>query len=228
MRLAPVLLLHECRIVLRYRIALAAVFAVAGYGVLFMLVGQRMNAGAVAFLIFSDPAMLGFAFAGLLMMTERQQGADLQLALSGVTMIQRFACRAAVLAILGGVAATIMAMLFIGVRHWAAFIIATLSISVTYSAIGMAVAQRTQRMTAFFAVAGFVLLPILASALVAFADTEFGLYWPFAAQLFALRSALAGPSDLDDPGGIMLVLSMATAVVCLAVAANLGRRRLAA
>jgi hypothetical protein len=212
----------------RYRIALAAVFAVAGYGVLFVLVGQRMTAGAIAFLIFSDPAMLGFAFAGLLMMTERQQGADLQLALSSVTMLQRFAYRAAVLAVLGVVAAAVMAVLFIGVRNWAAFLIATLSISVTYSAIGMAVAQRTQRVTAFFAIAGFVLLPILASVLVAFADTEFGLYWPFAAQLVALRSALAGPSHVDDPGGIMLVLCVATALVCLLAAAHLGRRRLAA
>ncbi|MEE4213381.1 MAG: hypothetical protein V2I43_29410 [Parvularcula sp.] len=228
MRLAPTLLLHECRIVLRYRIALAAVFAVAGYGVLFVLVGQRMNAGAIAFLIFSDPAMLGFAFAGLLMMTERQQGADLQMALSGVTIFQRFAYRAAVLGLLAVVAATMMAVLFIGVRHWAAFMIATLSISVTYSAIGMAVAQRTQRVTAFFAVAGFVLLPVLASALLAFANTAIGPYWPFAAQLFALRSALAGPADPHDPGGIMLIVSMATALVCLLAAAHLGRRRLAA
>lgn len=225
MRPAAVLLLHECRIMLRYRIALAAVFAAAGYGVLFLLVGQRMNAGAIAFLIFSDPAMLGLAFAGLLIMTERQQGADLQLALCGVTMFQRFACRAAVLAVLGVMAATIMAVLFIGVHHWTAFIVATLSISVTYSAIGMAIAQRTQRVTAFFAVAGFVLLPILASTLVAFANAEIGPYWPFAAQLFALRSALTEPTSFSHPEGTTLTFSMATALACLLAAAHLGRRR---
>lgn len=219
------LFLHECRIMLRYRIAAAAFLALLGYGLIFALVGESLSADAIAFLILTDPAMLGFAFAGLLHMTERQQGADLQLMLSGIGMLQRLAYRTAVLGILSVLAATAIALLFIGIREWATFIIVTASISVTYSALGVALAQATQRVTTFFALAGLILIPIAATALLAYANTAVCLYWPFAAQLFTLRISLAEPVRSSGVEGILLVISIATAFACLAGAARFAARR---
>jgi len=219
------LFLHECRIMLRYRIVAAACLALLGYGLIFALVGESLSADAIAFLILTDPAMLGFAFAGLLHMTERQQGADLQLMLSGIGMLQRFAYRATLLGLLSVLAATAIALLFLGIRESATFILATASISVTYSALGVALAQVTQRVTTFFASAGLILGPLAATALLAYADTAIGLYWPFAAQLHALRTSLAEPVRSSGVEGILLAISIATAFACLLGAARFVERR---
>ena len=220
------LLANECRIILRYRIALAALFALGGYAAIFELGIDRISADTAAFLIFSDPSMLGLAFAGLLVMVEREQGADFQMFTAGASRLRRFGWRATVIGALALLVSAVLAIAFANVADWPAFLITGFPISITYSAIGMAVALRIQRMTAFFAVAGICVLSIYFSIALALGLGPMGRLWPFLLQFEALRCALGAGSaqDLALPGAT--AVSMLYAVIALWASANLGGRRL--
>ncbi|AOL22355.1 hypothetical protein Ga0102493_111328 [Erythrobacter litoralis] len=226
MKMGLALLANECRVVLRYRIVLAALFVLAGYAVILGFGVGRVANDVTTFLIFSDPSMLGLAFAGLLVMLEREQGADFQVFLAGVGRLQRFASRALVI---GGIAVLLsaaLAVFFARVEHWPAFLLTSYAISITYSALGMAIALRIRRITAFFAVAGICVLSIYLNMALALGFGPIGALWPFQTQFEALRSAL-GAGSAQEPAVLgATLLSLLYAVLALWASANLGGRRL--
>jgi hypothetical protein len=159
-------------------------------------------------------------------MLEREQGADFQVFLAGVGRLQRFASRALVI---GGIAVLLsaaLAVFFARVEHWPAFLLTSFAISITYSAFGMAIALRIERITSFFAVAGICVLSIYLSMALAHGFGLIGALWPFSLQFEALRSTLGAglAQELALPGAT--VLSLLCAVVAIWASANLGGRRL--
>jgi hypothetical protein len=201
------LLLTELKLLLRYRIVLAAVAAIAGYIAVFGLAGRYFTASASAFLIYTDPAVLGLAFAGLLTMLEREEGVARQMAVSPVGPLSRLFWRVSVLSLPALGAASIFALLFTGIVDWAAFVIAILSTSVTYCAIGAMLARQVRRVTAFIALCGAVVMPISASALLAFSGAPAASFWPFASQLAVLSASLTPGAEAPT----------ASLVICIAV-----------
>lgn len=211
------LFLTELRLLIRYRILLAAGLAMAGYVAVFAIAGRYFTPEVTAFLIYTDPAVLGLAFAGLLTMLERDEGVAAALAVSPVGAFARLFWRFAALSIPALAASTVFAVLFAGVAHWPAFLLTTFATSVTYCAIGVILAQRVRRVTAFIAVSGLVVLPVSGSALFAFSDWPIAVYWPFASQLAALVATL---SQTQSVSVTHLGLSAAAAVVMLLAASR--------
>lgn len=202
------LLLTELKLLVRYRVLLAAAAAMAGYVAVFVLAGAYFTPAATAFVIYTDPAVLGLAFAGLLTMLERDEGVALQLAAAPVSPLSRLFWRVIALCLPSLAAATVFALLFTGIFDWTAFLIATVSTSITYCAIGMVLARLVRRVTAFIALAGAVVMPLSASALLVFGDNASLALWPFASQLAVLSAALT-------PGGDAPAASL---VICIVFA----------
>lgn len=211
------LFLTELQLLIRYRILLAAVLAMAGYVAVFAIAGRYFTPDLTAFLIYTDPAVLGLAFAGLLTMLERDQGVAAALAVSQASALARLFWRVAALSIPALAASTVFAMLFAEIVHWPAFLLTTLATSVTFCAIGVVLALRVRRVTAFIALCALVVLPISGSAVLAFSGWNAAAYWPFASQLGSLVAAL---SDTEPVSSVQLAIALGAAFLMLLAASR--------
>ena len=218
------LVAHETRLQYRYGIYGAYAFVVAFY-----LAALAFGAGLlppvfIAFVVYSDPAVLGFFFLGALMMLEKAEGVRFALSVSPVSASDYFWAKAAPLALLGIAAVAVMTPLFHGAINWPLLLVAVLVTSLTYIGIGVPIALRFHTVTGYLIGSIGVLLPVILPAFLAFLDPMpvWAMLVPTAAQLRLMMIGTGAASD----GLWQIALMLAAAGIGMCAATWYAIRRL--
>lgn len=205
-----VLAAHDTRLQYRYGIYAAYAFVVAFY-VLVLLAGRGVLPGwAVAMVIYTDPAAVGFFFLGALMMLEKAEGVRTALAASPVTSRQYLAGKSVTLAGLALLASLILLVVHQRAPDPALLLVAVLLISICFIGIGVPIALRFRTVSGYLVGSGAFLMPVIGPAFLALLDPMplwLGL-WPPVAQFRLILIALGHASV---PGTELLLLLAVTA-----------------
>lgn len=222
--LLSTLIVHETRLQYRYGIYAAYAFVIAFYFAALTWGGDVLPAGFVAFVIYSDPAVLGFFFLGALMMLEKSEGVRLALSVTPVSAWQYFLAKSVPLTLLGLLAVTVLSPFIHDVVVWPILLPAVLLTSLAYLGVGIPVALHFRTVTAYLMGSAGLMLPIILPAFLAFLDPMpvWAMAIPTAAQL---RLIMAGIGAVDD--GIALnVFMFLSATIGMVVAIRFGLARL--
>ena len=189
----------------------AAAGAVAIYVLVLRLAPESIAQGLLPYLVFSDPAALGFFFVGGIVLAERAEGTAAAIAVSPVPPSSVLVARVLVLACLGALGGFGVAFgSGLGV-DWLVFVPAVVLTALLYTCFGYAVAMRSRSVNDYFARATGWSIPLFAP-LVIFTvapDAWFMALWPTTASLVLLRGD-AGPGVT---AAAMAVLGLATTIV---------------
>ena len=214
-----VLVLHDARLQLRYGIFAAYAVVVAIYVGVLLSVGPHLPRWAPAFIIFTDPAALGFFFLGGLMMLERSEGVRTALATTPLSMIDYLAAKTLTLTGLA-LLACIALYLAHGTGH-AALLLGTVALtSFQYVGIGVPIALRFKTVSGYLMGSTGFLTPVIAPAFLALLEpfplwlTAIPSVSQFRLMLVATGAATAAPAEL----AIMLAISIASAAGALWIA----------
>ncbi len=218
------LVAHETRLQFRYGIYVAYAFVIAFYVFVLIWGGDHLPPAFVAFIVYTDPAVLGFFFLGALMMLEKAEGARLALSVTPVTARDYFFAKALPLTLLGLVAVMALALLVHGAVNWPVLVGAVLLTSLFYLGIGVPIALHFRTVTSYLIGSAGILVPIIVPAFLAFLDPMpiWAMLVPTAAQLRLLFVGLGATSD--GIGSIALMSAIALSGTIGAV--WLGLRRL--
>lgn len=203
------LVAHETRLQYRYGIHAAYAFVVAFYVVVLVWGGSFLPSGFVAFIIYSDPAVLGFFFLGALMMLEKTEGARLALSVTPVTARDYFWAKALPLTLLGLVAVAVMATLIHADPNWPVLMGAVLLTSLAYLGIGLPIALHFKTVTSYLIGSAGMMIPIIVPAFLAFLDPmpTWAMLFPTSAQLRLIMIGTGAASDGVVPVVLMFVVS---------------------
>ena len=219
---------HDLRLQYRYGI-LAAYAFVVGFYVLILLLGRHyLPDWAIALVIYTDPAAVGFFFLGALMLLERVEGARVALAASPATSRQYLLGK---LVTLTGLAlAAALALLAVHARAPEPLLLlaATGLTSVAFIGIGVPIALHFATVNAYLMGSSVLLMPIIAPAFLALFDPMplwLGL-WPPVAQLRLMLIALGHASATSVEIALLLGVAALAALASLAWALHHLRREL--
>ena len=215
--LLATLVIHETRLQFRYGIYLAYAFVVAFYAGALVWGGAYLPPAFVAFIIYTDPAVLGFFFLGALMMLEKAEGVRLALSVTPVAPRAYFWAKALPLTALGLVAVVIMAPLVHAGIDWPVLLGAVLLTALAYLGIGVPIALHFRTVTSYLIGSAGFLMPVILPAFLAFLDPMPGwaMIVPTAAQL---RLIMVGTGAVDDGPiavTVMFVIALASAVAAV-------------
>lgn len=218
------LVAHETRLQYRYGIYAAYAFVVAFYVAVLVWGGSILPPGFIAFVIYSDPAVLGFFFLGALMMLEKAEWVRLALSITPVSASDYFWAKAIPLTLLGLVAVLIMTPLVHGDANWPVLTGSVLLTSLTFLAIGVPIALHFRTVTSYLMGSAGLLLPIMLPALLAFFDPMpvWAMLIPTAAQLRLIMNGVGASADGAGLIGLMFVVTALAAFGSI----YLGLRRL--
>lgn len=189
----------------------AAVGAVAIYVLVLRLAPESIAQALLPYLVFSDPAALGFFFVGGIVLADRAEGTAAAIAVSPVSASSVLAARILVLASLGSLGGFGVALGSGLDVDWITFVPAVVLTALLYTCFGYAVAMRSSSVNDYFARATAWSIPLFAP-LVLFAvapDAWFMALWPTTAALVLLRGE-AGPGVA---GAAIVTLALATGIV---------------
>ncbi len=210
----------DVRLQLRYGIYYAYAFVIAFYVAVAVAFGNRLPAGAVGFIVYSDPAVLGFFFIGALMMLEKAEGTRIALAVTPATPADYLWAKTLTLTTVAVVAVAIIGALAHAHPNWAVLLPATVMTSVCYIGIGVPIALRFRTVTSYLIGSAGWLTPVVAPGLIAFLDPmpAWAMIVPTAAQL---RLILVGVGAAET-GKAELAAMFAVALAAAAGAFRLG------
>lgn len=199
------LVAHETRLQYRYGIYVAYAFVVVFYVAVLAWGGAYLPPVFVGFVIYSDPAVLGFFFLGALMMLEKAEGVRRALAVTPVTATDYFAAKAAPLTLLGLVAVAAMTPLIHGSVDWPVLMGAVLLTSLTYLGVGVPIALHFRTVTSYLMGSAGLLMPIILPTFLAFLDPMpvWAMLYPTTAQL---RLILIGVGAVNDSIGLIALM----------------------
>lgn len=176
----------------------AAAAVVVIYVVLLRVVTETVAEALLPYLVFSDPAALGFFFVGGIVLADRAEGVAAAVATSPVEPWQAVLGRVGVLSAVGaagGLAVGLGSGLDV---EWLTFVPTVLLTAVLYTSFGYAVAMRAGSVNEYFARATAWSIPLFAP-LVAFAlDPDWWILtlWPTTASLLLLRGGAGSARSL--------------------------------
>ena len=207
------LVVHETRLQYRYGIYLAYAFVVAFYMAILYWGAAYLPAVFVAFVIYSDPTVLGFFFLGALMMLEKAESVRTALSVTPVTARDYFYAKALPLILLGMVAVSIMAPLIHDAIDWPVLLAAVLLTSLTYLGIGVPIALHFRTVTSYLMGSAGLLMPVILPAFLAFLDPApvWALLIPTAAQLRLIMNGVGAAHDSPLMLALMFIASLAGA-----------------
>jgi fluoroquinolone transport system permease protein len=183
---------HDLRLQYRYGIYAAYGFVIAFYVVALVAGRGVLPDAAIAGLIYSDPAAVGFFFLGALMMLEKAEGVRAALAASPAEAAQYFAGKATTLAGLSLVACLVLTLVHGAVPHPLLLLAAVGMTSLAFVGIGVPIALRFRTVSGYLVGAGALLTPIILPAgLALFEPMPVWLaLWPPVAQYRLMLVAL--------------------------------------
>lgn len=192
---------HDARLQYRYGIYAAYLFVVAFYVFCLTLGRQVLPGWAIGFIIYSDPAAVGFFFLGALMMLEKAEGVRTALAVTPVTAGQYLWGKVLTLGGLGLVASAVLLVVHGAVPAPLLLLAAVALTSLAFLGIGVPIALRFRTVNGYLVGSGALLTPLIAPAFLALIEPMpawLGL-WPPVAQfrliLVALGHASASPAE---------------------------------
>jgi fluoroquinolone transport system permease protein len=203
------LLVHETRLQYRYGIYVAYAFVVAFYVAVLIWGGAYLPPGFIAFIVYTDPSVLGFFFLGALMMLEKAEGARLALSITPVSARDYFFAKAVPLTAFGLLAVAVLAPFVHGEVNWPLLLAAVLLTSLAYIGIGVPIALRFRTVTSYLIGSAGLLLPVILPAFLAFLDPMpvWAMLVPTAAQL---RLITIGVGAANDTAGAIILMFVMT------------------
>ncbi|MEX0757887.1 MAG: hypothetical protein WD204_08045, partial [Acidimicrobiia bacterium] len=181
------------------------------YVILLRLVPAPVGSVLLPYLVFSDPAALGFFFVGGTVLADRAQGVAAAVSTPPVEPWEVVVGRVGVLSAIGSAGGLALGLASGLEVDWLTFAPAVMLTAVLYTCFGYAVAMRSDSVNAYFARATAWSIPLF-TPLVAFAlDPEQWVLslWPTTASLVLLR----GGAGTDRALVALSVLVMATLFV---------------
>lgn len=219
---------HDARLQYRYGIYAAYAFVV-GFYVLALTVGRNVLPDwAIGFIVYTDPAAVGFFFLGALMMLEKAEGVRVALAASPVTAAQYLAGKMITLNGLALLACVVLMLVHSSTPHPLLLIVAVILTSICFTGIGVPIALRFRTVNGYLVGSGALLAPIIAPAFLALLDPMpvwLGL-WPPIAQFRLILIAFGYASDGALETWTFPVVSAAAAVAATVYALATLRREL--
>jgi fluoroquinolone transport system permease protein len=213
------LVIHDARLQLRYGIFAAYAVVVAIYVGVLLSAGPRLPQWAPAFIIFTDPAALGFFFLGGLMMLERSEGVRTALATTPLSLRDYLASKALTLTALA-----LLACIALYLAHGtgnAALLLSTVALtSFQYIGIGVPIALRFKTVSGYLMGSTGFLTPVIAPAFLALLDPF--PFWlvliPSVSQFRLMLVATGAAASPSDQIAIMLAICVVTAIGALWIA----------
>lgn len=222
-RMIATLIAHDARLQFRYGVYAAYGVVVAIYVGLLLTFGSVVPPWALAVLIYTDPAALGFFFLGALMMLERAEGVRTALAVSPVGAASYIAAKVATLTTLA-----LLASLAITAAHPrgsnSALLLSTVALtSAQYIGIGIPIALRFRTVSGYLLGSAALLTPLIAPAFLALLEPfpSWLLIIPAVAQQRLLLIATGTEVSTVEIGLALLV-----AIAACAAALGLGHASL--
>lgn len=202
---ALTLLGHDLRLQYRYGIYYAYAFVLVFYVGVLIYAAPWLPAWVVGFLVYSDPAVVGFFFLGALMMLERSEMSRMALAVTPLEAGDYLVAKSASLGALAVAASVLLAALSKGPVDWLLFVPAVTLTALSYLWFGVPIARRFRTATGYLIGSAGYLLPLVLPAALAFLDPmpRWAMVWPPAAQLKLL---IAGLESQPLAAGDLLVL----------------------
>jgi fluoroquinolone transport system permease protein len=197
---------------------IAASASVVGlYIVVLNLMPTGVAVGTLPYLVFSDPAALGFFFVGGIVLADRAEGT---VAAVWVTPARPWQMLAARVGSLGSIAVVSAALIATGSRlsvRWEVFLAAVVPTALLFTFLGYAVAMRSRSVNDYFARATVVSIPLFApiGVLVVAPTSPWLGVWPSTASLVLLRSSVPG-EGIPTPSAIFV--PVATLVLTCVIA----------
>ena len=169
MNLVP-LLVHDARLQYRYGVYAAYAFVVIFYASLLHWGDAWLPTWTVAFIIFTDPAALGFFFLGALMMIEKSELVRMALAASPMTARQYYASKLLTLLGLSLVACIVLLMVRGGSDNAPLLLLAVVLTAAQYIGLGVLTAYRFATVNGYLIGSAAMLTPLIAPGFLALLD----------------------------------------------------------
>lgn len=201
---------NDARQQYRYGIYAAYAFVVAFY-VLVLTVGRGVLPDwAVALVIYTDPAAVGFFFLGALMMLEKAEGVRAALAVSPARAVQYLAGKLVTLTMLALVACGVLLLVHPAPQP-VLLLVAVALTSAAFLGVGVPIALRFRTVSGYLIGSSGFLTPLIGPAFLALMEPMpqwLGL-WPPVAQFRLILIALGYVSA--DAASLFLLLAVAAA-----------------
>ncbi len=223
-----VILAHDARLQYRYGIYAAYGFVVALYAAILHMGGPLLPAWAVAVLVFTDPAALGFFFLGALMLLEKAENVRTALAATPLAARDYFVSKAATLTVMS-LAACMVLLAFIHEVPDPTLLLATVALTaVQYVGLGVPAALWFRTVNGYLIGSAALLTPVIAPGFLALLDPmpAWLMVIPAASQLRLMLVALGGADAAVGEIAVMLAVSAVAAGVACWYALAVLRREL--
>jgi len=206
--------LNDARLQFRYGIYAAYAVVVAMYVGFLASLAPWLPDWAPAFIIFSDPAGLGFFFLGALMMLERSEGVRTALATAPLTIADYMGGKLLTLTTLSVVASTILHLASMRGGNIVLLAATVVLTSIQYIGIGVPIARRFKTVSGYIMGSAGFLTPAIAPGLLALVD-PFPTWLAIIPAVSQLRLMLIATGTVQSsPGDLALMLIVAIAAAC--------------
>ena len=226
-----VLIAHDARLQKRYGIYYAYGFVVLFYLAVLYWGGAFVPAWAVAIVVYTDPAALGFFFLGALMMLEKGEGTRVALAVTPVSAADYLFAKTTTLAGLTLISVTLIWFFLHQSANWPLLAGAAVLTAIQFIGIGVPVAMRFRTVTGYLIGSSGFLTPVVAPGALALIDpTPAWLYAiPAVSQLklmmVAVGAASVGPGELALMTAVTILAAAGGVALALrALTRELGRK----
>lgn len=208
---------HDARLQYRYGIYAAYAFVV-GFYVLALSLGHDVFPGwAIALIIYTDPAAVGFFFLGALMMLEKAEGVRVALAASPADAAGYLGGKVVTLTAIALLACVVLLFVHRAAPYPLLLLLAVLLTSLTFLGIGVPIALTFRTVNGYLVGSSGFLTPLIGPAFLALLNPMpiwLGL-WPPVAQLRLILIAMGHASAAPWELGVLLTVSAAAALAAI-------------
>ena len=187
-----VLALHDARLQYRYGIYAAYAFVVGFYALVLTLGRDVLPGWAVALIVYTDPAAVGFFFLGALMMLEKAEGVRTALATSPADASTYLGGKVVTLTAIALVACVVLLLVHRAAPYPLLLLASVALTSIAFLGIGVPIALAFRTVNGYLVGSSSFLTPLIGPAFLALLDPMplwLGI-WPPVAQLRLILVAM--------------------------------------
>jgi fluoroquinolone transport system permease protein len=204
---------HDARLQFRYGIYAAYAVVASLYVGVLVAAGSALPDWAAAFIVFTDPAALGFFFLGALMMLERSEGVRTALTVAPVSVGDYLGAKMLTLTAVALIACLALFLAQGSGNVLLLLLIVTLT-SIQYIGIGVPIALRFKTVSGYLIGSAGFLTPVIAPAFLALLD-PFPVWLSIIPSVSQFRVMLVATGAASSPPlelALMLAISAASAI----------------
>lgn len=182
----------------RYGISVALLAATVAYAAVIASLSTVMTDKLAAFVLYTEPSVLGFFLIGALSLIERREGSQVALAVTPVHSVDYVISKVVSLSLLATFSAAIIAVIA-NFELNIALLIAAFVTAATYTAFGLVISFKFESVAGYLFGGGFFLTMAIAPGFIHFINISSSLpLWPSALHLRLLTVSL-GERSVDLP-----------------------------